>query len=126
MTLAGTPPTMALSGTSLVTTEPAPTIAFSPMVTPDRIVAFEPTQTFFFQNDRGRVGSAPVFGGEAVVEGGKDHVMPDLATVVQCHPAMILKMTASVDENVLAYRDILPKIRIEPGGIHEKTDRPAY
>ena len=83
------------------------------MVTPDRIVAFEPTR-HLFQNDRGRVGSAPVFGGEAVVEGGKDHVMPDLATVVQCHPAMILKMTASVDENVLAYRDILQN-RIERG-----------
>ena len=50
-----------------------------------------------------------------MVEGGKDHVMPDLATVTQCHPAMILKMTASVDENVLAYRDILSEIRIERG-----------
>lgn len=55
----------------------------------DRCVRAYPD--ILFQNDRGRVGSAPVFGGEAVVEGGKDHVMPDLATVVQCHPAMILK-----------------------------------
>ncbi len=34
ITLAGLPTTTALSGTSFVTTAPAPTIAFSPMVTP--------------------------------------------------------------------------------------------
>src|SRR5205085_3029129 len=40
--LAGTPATIALSGTSRVTTLPAPTIAFSPMVTPHRTVALVP------------------------------------------------------------------------------------
>src|SRR4051794_4150432 len=34
ISLAGTPPTIALAGTSLVTTAPAPTIAPSPIVTP--------------------------------------------------------------------------------------------
>ena len=49
ITRAGTPPTIARSGTSLVTTAPAATTALSPMVTPERIVAFDPTQTFFFR-----------------------------------------------------------------------------
>lgn len=47
MTLAGTPPTIAYAGTSLVTTDPAPMIALSPIVTPERSVAFAPTHTFF-------------------------------------------------------------------------------
>ena len=46
MILAGMPPTIVLSGTSLETTAPAATTALSPMVTPCRIVAFEPIQTF--------------------------------------------------------------------------------
>ena len=45
MTFAGTPPTMVFAGTSFVTTAPAATMALSPMVTPERIVAFEPTHT---------------------------------------------------------------------------------
>ena len=40
--LAGTPVTVTPSGTSRVTTAPAPTIAFSPIMTPAMIVAFEP------------------------------------------------------------------------------------
>ena len=43
---AGTPPTMVFASTSFATTAPAATTALSPMVTPRRIVAFEPTQTF--------------------------------------------------------------------------------
>lgn len=39
MTLAGTPATTVLAGTSLVTTAPAAITALSPTVTPDRIVA---------------------------------------------------------------------------------------
>ena len=46
MTRAGTPPTIVLAGTSLVTTAPAATTALSPIVTPCRMVAFEPTHTF--------------------------------------------------------------------------------
>ena len=38
MSLAGTPATIALAGTSLVTTAPAPTIAPSPIVTPGTTV----------------------------------------------------------------------------------------
>ena len=46
MKRAGTPPTMVSAGTSLVTTAPAATTALSPMVTPCRMVALEPTHTF--------------------------------------------------------------------------------
>ena len=49
ITRAGTPPTIARSRTFLVTTAPAVTTTLSPMVTPERIVAFDPIQTFFFR-----------------------------------------------------------------------------
>ena len=42
---AGTPPTIVRGSTSCVTTAPAATTAPSPMVTPCRIVAFDPIQT---------------------------------------------------------------------------------
>jgi hypothetical protein len=44
MTLAGLTATTALAGTSLVTTLPAPTMAFSPMVTPQSRVAPDPME----------------------------------------------------------------------------------
>src|SRR5690606_12697304 len=44
VTRAGTPVTIAWSGTSRVTTAPAPTSAPSPITTPARIVAFEPIE----------------------------------------------------------------------------------
>lgn len=47
--MAGFPATIVLSGTSLVTTLPAPTMEFSPTVTPGRIVAPMPTHTFFLR-----------------------------------------------------------------------------
>ena len=43
-TLAGLPATTVHGGTSFVTTEPAPTIAPSPIVTPFSIIAFIPIQ----------------------------------------------------------------------------------
>lgn len=43
--LAGTPPLMVFGATSLVTTDPAATIAPSPMRTPGTIVEFAPTHT---------------------------------------------------------------------------------
>ena len=48
ITLAGFPTTTALFGTSLVTTAPAPTTAFSPIVTPGSIVTFTPIHTLRF------------------------------------------------------------------------------
>lgn len=48
MTLAGIPATTVLSGTSLETTAPAATTAFSPIVTPGKIVAPAPIQAFLF------------------------------------------------------------------------------
>jgi len=47
MTLAGTPPTNAPAGTSLLTSEQAETTAPSPMITPGSMVAFAPIRTFF-------------------------------------------------------------------------------
>src|SRR5437867_7022125 len=43
-TRAGLPTTTAFAGTSFVTTQPAPTIAFSPIVILDKIVAPEPIE----------------------------------------------------------------------------------
>jgi len=48
--LSGVPATTVLGGTSFVTTLPAPTIAFSPMVTLLRIVAFEPIEALLYQD----------------------------------------------------------------------------
>ena len=47
ITFAGTPPTTAKSGTSFVTTAPAATTAYSPIVTPGQTVTFIPSQAFF-------------------------------------------------------------------------------
>ena len=47
MCLAGMPPTTVFAGTSLETTAPAATTAFSPMVTPGSIVAPAPIHAFF-------------------------------------------------------------------------------
>lgn len=47
ITFAGTPPTIVFGGTSLVTTAPAATIEFSPIVTPEVMVQFAPIQTLF-------------------------------------------------------------------------------
>lgn len=46
--LAGLPPTTAQSGTSFVTTEPAPTTTPSPMVMPGTIVTLAPNHTKSF------------------------------------------------------------------------------
>ena len=45
--LAGFPTTTALSGTSFVTIDPVPTIAFSPMVTPGKMLTRAPIHAFF-------------------------------------------------------------------------------
>lgn len=47
ITLAGIPATTVLADTSLVTTAPAATTAFSPTVTPGKMVALAPIQAFF-------------------------------------------------------------------------------
>jgi hypothetical protein len=48
MILAGLPATVVLGGTSLVTTLPAPIIAYSPIVIPPKRVAPEPMAAPFF------------------------------------------------------------------------------
>jgi hypothetical protein len=56
--LAGFPATMLFGGTSLVTTLPAPTIAFSPMLMFERIVAPEPIDAPFLTKVRSTFQSA--------------------------------------------------------------------
>ena len=46
MKLAGTPPAIVLAGTSLSTTAPAATTAFSPTITPGNMLAAPPIQAF--------------------------------------------------------------------------------
>ena len=48
MNFAGTPPTIVFGGTSAVTTAPAATTEFSPMVTPGNIVAAAPIHALRF------------------------------------------------------------------------------
>ena len=47
---AGFPATMVLGGTSLVTTDPEPTMAFSPTVMPHKSVALDPMDAPFLTN----------------------------------------------------------------------------
>src|SRR5271165_7579722 len=58
--LAGFPATIAFLGTSFVTVLPAPTIAFSPIVNPERIVAPEPIEAPFLTTVRSTFQSASV------------------------------------------------------------------
>ena len=48
-----------------------------------------------------------------MVERGKDHIMPDLASVAYRDSAVILKMTTGVDKHIFAYGDVFTEIRIE-------------
>ena len=57
---AGTPATIEFGGTSFVTTLPAPTIAFSPIVTPQRIVELVPMDAPLFTSVGTTAQSAPV------------------------------------------------------------------
>src|ERR1700728_1607364 len=68
---AGFPATMLLAGTSLVTTLPAPTVAFSPTVIFERIVAPEPIDAPFLMTVRSTFQSASVcrFPSAAVARG---------------------------------------------------------
>src|SRR5271157_6025192 len=59
-TFAGTPATIAFLGTSFVTVLPAPTIAFSPIVTRERIVAPEPIEAPFLTTVSSTFQSASV------------------------------------------------------------------
>src|SRR6516225_4228274 len=59
-TLAGLPTTIVFVGTSFVTTLPAPTMAFSPTLTRERIVAPEPIDAPFLTTVRSTFQSASV------------------------------------------------------------------
>ena len=53
------------------------------------------------------------FRSQTVIECSKDHVMSYLASVTNYHSAMILKMTAGIDEHPFADGDIFTEIGIE-------------
>src|SRR6476619_4937296 len=67
MMRAGLPATTARGGTSLMTTLPAPTIASSPIVTRDRIVALEPIDAPRFTTVGSTFQSASVCSSPAAV-----------------------------------------------------------
>src|SRR4029079_569649 len=74
-TLAGFPTTILLGGTSLVTTLPAPTIAFSPIVTFDKIVQPDPIDAPFLTYVLSTFQSASVWSWSPVVARGKESLM---------------------------------------------------
>lgn len=97
-------------GTSRVTTEPAPTTASSPIVTPGRTVTFAPSQTFAAEDDARRVHVGAAGRVEVVVEGREDGVVPDEAPVPDDDAALVLEPAAGVDEHVTPQGDVLAEV----------------
>lgn len=111
MNLAGTPPTTVLAGTSFVTTAPAAMMALSPMVTPCRMVLSLPIRVS--QYDGSRCHGRTLFRIHVVIKCGENHVVPNQATVAQCHSTLVLEMAAGIDKHIFSYMDIFPKISIK-------------
>ena len=113
MNFAGTPPTTVFAGTSLVTTTPAAMTALLSMVTPCKIVEFEPTHTFLHNT----IGAGYVFlrssGSKPWLSVANTTIMPYLASVADGYTSVVLKMAASVNENTFTYQDIPFEIGIE-------------
>ena len=113
ITFAGTPPTIALAGTSLVTTAPAATMALSPMVTPCRMVTFAPSHTFFADVYRFGYHACPLCRVGDVIERAECGVMTDEGIVVNEDTALVLELTAHIDEHPFADMRVLAAIGIE-------------
>ena len=47
---------------------------------------------------------------EVVVDGGQDNIVTNQAAIPNLDASLILKMTAGIDENILANTDIFPII----------------
>lgn len=112
MILAGTPPTMALSGTSFVTVLPAPTMAFRPIVTLQysRVGAYP---YMIFQNDRFRMCFISQTGWKQMIECGEYHCMTYLAIVSYRYATVVLKVAAGVDKYVFPYCDVFAEVGIK-------------
>ena len=50
---------------------------------------------------------------QKMVERGKHHIVPYLASVPDAYAAMVLEMAAGVDEHILAHLDVLAEIGIK-------------
>lgn len=108
MNRAGFPATIALSGTSLVTTEPAPIMALSPIVTLGKMVACAPIHHLSYMN-RCMIEILAVIGSEAVIQSRHHHAMPYQCSVADKDTALVLKLATRVDKDILPYVDIFPK-----------------
>lgn len=65
------------------------------------------------QTDGRRHGVAALAARQRVVERGKNDAVAYLAAIAQIDAAMVLKLAAGVDEDVLAHMDVFPEIGIE-------------
>ena len=65
------------------------------------------------QHDGCGIGSFPPFRSQCMVECGKDHIMPNLASVAEGYSAVVLEMAAGVDEHAFTHGDVLSEIRVE-------------
>ena len=62
---------------------------------------------------RSRISIHAVFRRQAMVQRGEHHIVPYLASVADDNSAMVLKMTAGIDEDILSDGDVLAEIRID-------------
>ena len=65
------------------------------------------------ENNRSGVGITPSVRIEIMVESSEHHVMPDLGAISEHHSAMILEMTAGIDEDSASDNKIFPKVGVE-------------
>ena len=100
---AGFPTTIALGGTSRVTTAPAPTIAAVPIVTPGRIVAFAPIDAPSATRVVGTVGVVLLAARELVVGEGRVGADED----VVAHPQAVPQLDAALDGHPIADDDVV-------------------
>ena len=61
----------------------------------------------------GGIGAYPHVLAESVVECGENYIMPDLTTVTDCNPTMILKVAAGIDKHIFANSNVLTEIRVK-------------
>ena len=52
---------------------------------------------------------------QVMVDGGKDYIVSYQHTIPDLYPALILEVTAGVDEHIPPNGDIFPEVRIERG-----------
>ena len=122
MTRAGFPPTKVFGGTSLVTTEPAATTAFSPTLTPPMTVAPAAIQTF-----RSITIGFPIVtarrceGSSGMTRRDQAHVRPDHHIVRDVEAAEVIERAVLIDEDIAPDADFVPA-----GGIERRDQQKAF